>query len=162
MVQTVSTGDDSQPSGPLYFEDLAVGRVFRTGAIEVVADEAIAFATRYDPQPFHLDAAAAKASVFGGLVASGWLTAGLTMRLMVKALFEAGSGVVGLGIDRLRWPQPVYPGDMLRVTITVTAMGPSSSKPAYGVVAIEATTTNQRDETVQAMTVNLLFPRRKP
>src|SRR4051812_9122651 len=104
---------------PMYYEDLAIGRVYRSAAIEVTAEEITTFAARYDPQPFHLDAAAAKESVFGGLVASGWLTASLTMRLMVKSDFTFGSGVVGLGVESLRWPQPVRPGERLIATVEV-------------------------------------------
>lgn len=144
----------------MFYEDLSIGRSYRSAAIEVTAEEIISFATRYDPQPFHLDWAAAERSVFGGLVASGWLTAALTMRLMVKSEFNFGSGVVGLGIDSLRWPQAVRPGDSLTARVEVTAMRISDSKPDHGVVKIRTTTTNQRDETVQLMVSNVLVRRR--
>ena len=146
----------------MYYEDLTIGRVYRSAAIEVTAEEITTFAARYDPQPFHLDAAAAKESVFGGLVASGWLTASLTMRLMVKSDFKFGSGVVGLGVESLRWPQPVRPGERLVATVEVIAMRASASKPQHGIVKIRTTTTNQRDEVVQSMTSNVLVPRRGP
>jgi acyl dehydratase len=127
----------------------------------VTAEEIVAFASRYDPQPFHLDTAAGAQSVFGGLVASGWLTAALTMRLMVKSEFKFGCGVIGLGVDSLRWPQPVRPQDSLRAVVEVTAMRLSASKPTHGVVKIRTTTTNQRDEPVQIMVSNVLVQRRE-
>ncbi len=144
----------------MYFEDLAVGGVYRSAAVEVTAEEITTFAARYDPQPFHLDRAAGASSVFGGLVASGWLTASLTMRLMVKSEFRFGSGVIGLGVDSLRWPQPVRPGDTLTATVEVMAARASASQPEHGVVKIRTTTTNQRDEVVQILISNVLVRRR--
>jgi acyl dehydratase len=144
----------------MYYEDLALGRVYRTAAVDVTAEEIRTFAARYDPQPFHLDAAAAQESVFGGLVASGWLTAALTMRLMVQSEFRFGSGVVGLGVDTLKWPRPVRPGDRLTATIEITAMRVSASKPGFGVMKIKTTTANQREETVQVMVSNVLVRRK--
>lgn len=142
------------------YEDLVVGRVYTTGAIEVSREEAMAFATRYDPQPFHLDSAAAQQSVFGGIVASGWLTAALTMRLMVEGALGAGGGVVGLGIELLRWPLPVRPGDTLTAAVEVMAMRISESKPAWGVVKLRTVTTNQAGVMVQEMISNVLVPRK--
>lgn len=144
----------------MFYEDLTVGGVYRSATIDVTEQEAIAFASRYDPQPFHTDASAAKQSVFGGLVTSGWLTAALTMRLMVASEFSFGSGVVGLGVDSLRWPRPVRPGDTLTATVEVTAMRASGSKPDFGVVKIRTTTTNQHGETVQVMVSSVLVRRR--
>lgn len=148
------------PGVELHYEDLAVGRTFRNGPIAVTREEIIGFASRYDPQPFHLDAAAGEKSLFGGLVASGWLTAALTMRLMVQSEFRFGTGVVGLGVDSLRWPRPVRPGDQLTITVEVTATRTSESKPGFGVVKIRTTTTNQADEVVQVMVSNVLVRRR--
>jgi acyl dehydratase len=145
----------------MHYEDLAVGRSFRTASIAVTAEEVAAFAARYDPQPFHLDPAAAKQSVFGGVVASGWMTAALTMRLMVQSEFSFGTGVVGLGVDTLKWPAPVRPGDTLTATIEVAAMRTSETKPGFGVVKLKTTTTNQRGETVQVMVSNVLVRRRR-
>lgn len=144
----------------MFYEDLTLGATYRSPTIEVSTEEAIAFAQRYDPQPFHTDAAAAARSVFGGLVASGWMTAALTMRLMVSGEFHFGPGVVGLGIDTLRWPRPVRPGDKLTAVVEVMAMRPSGSKPEYGIVKIQTTTTNQQGEIVQSMVSNILMPRR--
>jgi acyl dehydratase len=145
----------------LYYEDMAVGRTYATASVDVTAEEVAAFAARYDPQPFHLDPVAAKQSVFGGLVASGWMTASLTMRLMVKSEFNFGTGVVGLGVDTLRWPKPVRPGDTLTATIEVTATRASESKPGFGVAKLKTTTKNQHGEVVQVMVSNVLV-RRKP
>src|SRR5690242_1867064 len=105
------TGD-----GRLYLDDFAVGQVFRAGGVTVTEDEIKAFAAKYDPQPFHLDEAAAKASIFRGLVASGWHTMALTMRLLVDGgAGPIAGGIIGAGTDELRWPRPVRPGDRLRV-----------------------------------------------
>lgn len=145
---------------PIYYDDLSVGRVYRSGTLGVTAEEITTFAARYDPQPFHLDPIAAGRSVFGGLVASGWLTAALTMRLMVTSEFSFGHGVVGLGVESLRWPQPVRPGDELSATVEIEAMRVSASKPGFGVVKIRTTTTNQRAEIVQVMSSNILVQRR--
>jgi acyl dehydratase len=144
----------------MYYENLAVGRVYRSASVEVTAAEITTFAARYDPQPFHLDPVAAQASVFGGLVASGWLTASLTMRLMVNSEFKFGRGVVGLGVESLRWPLPVRPGDTLTAAVEIAAMRTSESKPDHGVVKIRTTTTNQRGEVVQVLVSNVLVPRR--
>jgi acyl dehydratase len=152
----VSTGDRAQ----IHFEDLVVGRVYRTASIAVTAEEIATFAARYDPQPFHLDPAAGERSVFGGVVASGWLTAALTMRLMVQGEFHFGSGVVGLGVDTLQWPRPVRAGETLTASVEVTALRTSESKPGFGVAKLRTTTTNQRSEVVQVMVSNVLVPRR--
>lgn len=144
----------------LFFEDLAVGRVYRTASVDVTADEVKSFAARYDPQPMHLDPVAGEKSVFGGLVASGWMTAGLTMRLMVTGEFGFGSGAIGLGVETLQWPRPVRPGDTLSATVEVIAARESKSQLAHGVVKLRTTTLNQRGEPVQVMVSNVLVPRR--
>lgn len=146
-------------SGQMFYEDLSNGRTYRSAPIAVTLEEITTFAARYDPQPFHLDPEAGRESVFGGLVASGWLTASLTMRLMVKSEFRFGSGVIGLGVDSLRWPEPVRPGDTLTATVEVVAMRVSASQPEHGVVKIRTTTTNQRDDVVQVMISNVLVRR---
>jgi acyl dehydratase len=144
----------------IHYEDLAAGRVYRSASVVVSAEEIVSFATRYDPQPFHLDASAAERSVFGGLVASGWLTASLTMRLMVTGEFQLGGGAIGLGVDSLRWPEPVRPGDTLTASVEIVSMRASESKPNFGIVKIRTTTTNQRGEVVQVMVSNILIRRR--
>jgi acyl dehydratase len=145
----------------LGFEDLTPGRVYETASVDVSGEEVTAFATRYDPQPFHVDPVAARATIFGGQVASGWMTAALTMRLMVTGQFGFGEGAVGLGVETLQWPKPVRPGDTLRATVEVLSARGSSSKPTHGIVKIRTTTLNQRDETVQLMVSNVLLPRRR-
>lgn len=148
------------PRGQIFYEDLAIGQTFRSDTIEVTAEEIRTFATRYDPQPFHLDPEAAARSVFAGIVASGWMTAALTMRLMVMGEFHFGSGVVGLGVETIQWPRPVRPGDTLAATVEVVAMRTSESKPGFGIVKIRTSTTNQRGEVVQVMVSNTLVMRR--
>lgn len=144
----------------MYYEDFAIGRVYRSATVGITEAEIVEFAGRYDPQPFHLDPVAAKESVFGGLVASGWLTAALTMRLMVGSEIKFGTGVVGLGVESIQWPRPVRPGDTLTATVEVTATRTSESKPNFGVMKIRTTTLNQREETVQVMVSNVLVRRR--
>ena len=145
----------------MYYEDLAVGQVYRTDSIVVTKEEMLAFASRYDPQPFHLEEPAGRKSVFGGMAASGWLTAALTMRLMILSPFRFANGVIGLGVESLRWPRAVFAGDTITAAIEVTAMRASESKPQFGVVKFVTTTTNQRGEIVQLKTSNVLVPRRR-
>jgi acyl dehydratase len=150
------------PIREMFYEDLGVGQVYRTDSIEVTREEMLTFAGRYDPQPFHLEDDAGSRSVFGGMAASGWLTASLTMRLMILSNFRFANGVVGLGVESLRWPRPVFAGDRITAAIEVTAMRRSESKPQHGVVKFVTTTTNQRGEVVQVKTSNVLVPRRPP
>ena len=144
----------------LYLEDIAVGQVYRSKRITVDADSIKAFAAAFDPQPFHLDEDAARPSVFGGLVASGWHTAGLTMRLLVEGAFTPAGGLIGAGADELRWPRPVRPGDTLQVEGEILEVRPSRSKPLQGVVRTRITTTNQHGEAVQVFVASLIVPRR--
>ena len=150
---------DSPPAA-IFYDDLEVGRVFPSNSVDVTAEEIVAFAQRYDPQPFHVDPVAAEKSVFGGLVASGWLTAALTMRLMVTSEFSFQRGVIGMGVESLRWPAPVRPGDRLTAEVEIAAMRPSKSKPRFGVVQVRTTTRNQRSEIVQVLVSTVLVPRR--
>ena len=154
----MSPGEVRVPT--VYFEDMVVGRLYRTAAVAVTEAEVVGFAERYDPQPFHVDRGAAVRSVFGGLVASGWLTAALTMRLMVAGELNFGSGVIGLGVESLNWPNPVRPGDTLTASVEVLAARASGSKPGYGVVKLRTSTRNQDGATVQVMTSHVLVPRR--
>lgn len=148
------------PRLPLYLDDLAVGDRFDSGTLVVEASEVKSFAERFDPQPFHLDEAAARDSVFGGLAASGWHTAALTMRLLVQSL-PFGNGVIGAGTE-LAWPRPTRPGDVLRVSTTVQEITPSRSKPDRGIVSCLTETVNQHGECVQRTTARLLVFRRPP
>ena len=143
-----------------YLEDFVVGQVFKTSRKRVDKDEIFAFAKEYDPQPFHLDEAAARQSPFAGLAASGWHTAAMTMRLLVDGDFKPAGGILGDGFDQLSWSRPVRPGDELRVKSEVLEVRPSKSKPDRGTIRVQNTTLNQNDEVVQMFTGNLLVPRR--
>ena len=143
-------------------EDLAVGQRYAGGEITLNADAIKAFAAAFDPQLFHLDEIAAQASVFGRLVASGWHTMALTMRLLVESGPRTSWGLIGLSADELRWPRPVVPGDVLRVESEVLSLHPSTSKPDRGTARLRVTTRNQRDEVVLTLITTVLVPRRQP
>ena len=147
-------------SKPLYLEDITVGEKFGTGSLAVEVEKVKAFAAEFDPQPFHLDETAARASLFGGLVASGWHTAALTMRLLVDGEFQPVGGLIGLGVEEVRWPRPVRPGDVLRVESEVLDVRTSKSQPDRGVVKVRNTTFNQNGEPVMVQIANLIVPRR--
>lgn len=143
-----------------FLDDFEVGQVFDSaGTVEVTTDAIKQFAGQYDPQPFHLDEAAAEASFFRGLAASGWHTAALTMRLLVDTLPVQG-GLIGAGFEEFRWPRPTRPGDVLRVQAEVLGVKMSQSKPQQGFLYHRVTTFNQHDEPVLVMTGNLLVPRK--
>jgi acyl dehydratase len=148
------------PPDVLYFEDLTVGRRFESASARIDADQIKTYARQYDPQPFHLDEAAAQASLFAGLAASGWHTAGFTMRLIVDGPFRPAGGVIGASIDELRWPRPVRPGDSLHVVSEVLESRPSSSRPTIGIVRVRHTTINQQGEPVQDLVANHVVQRR--
>ncbi len=142
----------------LYFEDLQTGRRFASQrSYKVTAAEIKEFAERYDPQPFHLDEAAGESSFFKGLAASGWLTAAIVMRLRVESIPIAG-GMIGAGVDEMRWTQAVRPGDSLRTEAEILEVRRSGSRPEYGVVKSRTTVFNQRDEVVMRSVVNFLAP----
>jgi acyl dehydratase len=143
-----------------YFEDLQVGERFSSGALEVPGKAIIEFAEKFDPQKFHLNPQSAERSIFKGLVASGWHTAAMTMRLFVKTLNFA-EGAIGLGVDELRWPNAVRPGDVLRVETEIISARLSESKPKHGVIRLRNITTNQRGEVVQTMYAHALVPKRE-
>jgi acyl dehydratase len=147
-------------TAPLYFEDLSVGQTFGTGTVTVEPEKLKAFAAEFDPQPFHLDEDAARASFFGGLVASGWHTAALTMKLLVRGELQVVGGLIGLGAEELRWPRPVHPGDVLRVQCEVLGVRPSKSQPDRGLVRVRNTTLNQDGQPVMVQVVTLIVPRR--
>ena len=144
---------------PLYFEDFAVGQIYRSGTLSVDTPAIKSFAAQFDPQPFHLDETAAQATLFRGLAASGFHTAALTMRLLVDSGAPIAGGIIGAGLDELRWPRPVRPGDTLRTESEVMELRASRSRPE-GFVKMRTTTLNQNDEPVQVMVANLLVPRR--
>jgi acyl dehydratase len=143
-----------------YLEDFAVGQIFNTGRLDVDKEQIFAFARQFDPQPFHVDEDAARRSPFGGLAASGWHTAALTMRLMVDGEFKPAGGILGVGFDELSWPRAVRPGDELRARSEILEVRPSKSHPDRGLVRVRTTTLNQKDETVMIFTGNLLVPKR--
>jgi acyl dehydratase len=148
-------------AGPtlLYLDDLEVGQRFVSGSHELDAAQIKAFAGQFDPQPFHLDEAAAENSMFGGLAASGWHTAAITMKLMVEGGAPLAGGLIGAG-GELRWPRPTRPGDRLHVVSEIIEIAPSRSRPERGMVTVRSETINQRGEVVQAMTAKLVVPRR--
>jgi acyl dehydratase len=157
---TASRAGEPPAAAPRYLEDLAVGQTFGSGRARVDKSRITAFAAEFDPQPFHLDEAAARDTIFRGLAASGWHTAALTMRLLVESAFNPAGGIVGTGIDELRWPLPVRPGDELHVESEILEIMPSKSRPDKGRVKVRTTTFNQNGEAVQIFVANLIVPRR--
>jgi acyl dehydratase len=143
-----------------YFEDLKAGDRFKSETYKVSEDQITSFASEFDPQPFHLDVKVARQTMFKELIASGWHTAAITMRLFVRALNFA-EGAIGLGVDELRWPTAVKPGDVLQVETEIVDLRESRSKPSHGIVRIRNVTTNQRGEVVQTMEASALVLRRK-
>jgi acyl dehydratase len=144
----------------LYFEDLYPGLKFNSGrSYKVTAEEIKEFAERYDPQPFHLDEAAGESGFFQGLASSGWLTAAIVMRLRVESIHIAG-GMIGAGVEEMRWTQAVRPGDSLRTEAEILSVRPSRRRPEFGVVQSRTTVFNQRDEVVMRSVVNFLAPKR--
>src|SRR5437763_13132115 len=143
-----------------YFEDLKSGDRFRSEAYKVSEEQIISFAREFDPQPFHLDAAIARQTMFKELIASGWHTAAITMRLFVQTL-KFAEGAIGLGVDELRWPTAVKPNDVLQVETEIVDLRESRSKPSHGIVRIRNVTTNQRGEIVQTMFASALVLRRR-
>jgi acyl dehydratase len=143
-----------------YLEDFAVAQRYGSGRLRIDADAIKAFAGEFDPQPFHLNEEAARATFFRGLAASGWHTAAVTMRLLVESELKPAGGIIGAGFDEFRWPRPVRPGDELRVESEVLEVRPSKSRPDQGLIKVRTTTLNQNGEAVQVLISNLLVPRR--
>ena len=143
-----------------YFEDLKAGDRFKSSTYKVTEEGIVSFAREFDPQSFHLDAAKAKQTMFEGLIASGWHTAAITMRLFVQALNSA-EGAIGLGVDELRWPNPVRPNDVLQVETEIVDLRESQSKPNHGIIRLRNVTRNQRGEIVQTMLASALVPKRR-
>lgn len=157
--------DLTMPADPpaRWLDDFHAGDVFEFGDEAVTAEEIVAFASRFDPQPFHLDAAEGAKTHFGGLVASGWHTASLMMRMLVRHFIPRASSLGSPGIDELRWLRPVRPGDRLRARLTVIEVKPSRSKPDRGVLHQRTEVLNQHGETVMTclgMGMYLRAPRR--
>jgi acyl dehydratase len=143
----------------LYLDDPTVGQRFASATYTVDAAEIQRFAAEYDPQPFHMDETAARETLFGGLVASGWHTAGMMMRLIVGGGLPIAGGIIGSG-GELLWTKPVRPGDTLHVECEVLEITPSRSKPDRGMVVVRCVTLNQHGEMVQSFTPKLVVPQR--
>jgi len=143
----------------IYFDDLKVGDRFASGTHAVSADDIKRFASEFDPQPFHLDDDAARPTIFGGLAASGWHTAAITMRLLVTSGPKLANGIVGAG-GEIEWKTPTRAGDVLRVDTEVQELIPSRSRPDRGIVVMKAHTVNQRGDVVQSSTMKLMLTRR--
>ena len=145
-----------------YFDDFQVGEVQETGSLTVSREDIIAFARQFDPQPFHLDDEAARSSIFGGLIASGWHTAAMCHSLIVKHLLSNAASLGSPGVDELRWLRPVRPGDTLTVRTEVLSLTPSKSKPDRGAIKFRFEVRTQSGETVMTEIANALFRRRSP
>jgi acyl dehydratase len=143
-----------------YLEHFSVGQTFQGGSIKIDAEQIKIFASQYDPQAFHLDEKAAAATFFGGLVASGWHTAALTMRMIVDSDLKIAGGLIGAGAEELKWPRPVRPGDTLHIVSEVLEVRPSKSRPDQGIIKVRTQTMNQADEPVMIFVANMLVPRR--
>jgi acyl dehydratase len=147
-------------SADRYYEDFVIGDGFVSSPYRLCKEESLAFARAYDPQPFHLDAKAAESSFFGKLVSSGWQTAAITMRLMVDHGVLRTTGVIGTGIDDLRWTAPVVPGDELRVRGEIIEKTPWPGRKRRGIVRFRIETINQDDVVVMTQIANCIVPMR--
>jgi acyl dehydratase len=143
-----------------YFEDFSSGDILQSGTVTVTADAIVEFARQFDPQVFHLEQKSAEQTIMKGLIASGWHTAAMSMRLFVETMNVPG-GIVGLGVDDLRWPQAVRPGDELRLEIEIVSARLSKSRPTAGIINVRNVTRNQRAEIVQSFSANALVPIRE-
>ena len=146
-------------AGQLYLEDLFTGQTFTSGTYVMDAAKIKEFASEFDPQPFHLDDRAAASSIFKGLVASGWHTAAVAMRLLATGGLQLANGFVGVG-GEIAWPRPTRPGDILHLESEILEITPSRSKPHQGVVTVRSTMLNQNGESVYVLTAKLIVPRR--
>ena len=147
---------------PLYLEDLTPGMTLQGGPVTVSEQEAVAFARIYDPQPFHTDPEAARQSMFGELILSGWQTAALSMKMLAESpLAKIANGLVGVEIRNMRWPRPAKPGDTLALTVEVLETKPSRSRPGWGTALLRWTTRNKAGETVLELE-NVAWVARRP
>jgi acyl dehydratase len=149
----------AHPSQPLYLDDLTPGQRFMSATRQVDAAHIKTFAQQFDPQPFHLDEEEAKDTFFGGLAASGWHVAAITMSLLVEGGAPFAGGIVGAG-GEIAWPRPTRPGDSLQVTSEVVEIVPSKSRPNRGMVTLRSETRNQNGDIVQTLMAKLVVPRR--
>ena len=148
-----------EPLSPLYLDDMAVGDRYTSGEHAMDEAQIKAFAAQFDPQPFHLDDAAGRATLFGGLAASGWHTAAVTMRLQVTTGLPIAGGIIGAGAE-ISWPRPTRATDVLHVVSEVLEILPSRSKPDRGMVTVRSETRNQHGDVLQLSTVRIVVPRR--
>lgn len=155
----MTTENASSSTQPLYLDDLSVGMRFTSGEHAMDAVQIKAFATQFDPQPFHLDEEAARSTFFGGLAASGWHTAAVTMRLLVTSGLPIAGGLVGAG-GELSWPRATRPEDVLHVVSEITAIQPSRSRPERGMVTVRSETRNRQGDVLQLSTVRIVVPRK--
>lgn len=144
----------------LYLEDFTVGQVIEFGRRTVTKDEMLEFSRQFDPQPFHIDEAAAKDTIYGGLIASGWHTASIMMRLLVDGLLSKAASMGSPGVDELRWLRPVRPGDTLTARGIIKEVRPSRSKPDRGLIRSQYELTNQDGELVFTLKSMGMFARR--
>jgi acyl dehydratase len=159
--ESIGDTDFTAPRDDRWFEDYVLGGTHEYGHITVTEDEIVEFATRFDPQPIHVDREYAATGPFGGLIASGWHTAGLMMRLFADHYISQVASIASPGMDELRWPTPLRPGDSVRLRVTVTDARPSRSKPDRGIVHTRVELFNQRDEPVMTGdAINMI--RRRP
>ena len=142
------------------FEDFPIDTRLQSVPIEVTEESIIEFARQFDPQPFHVDPATAKRTLFGGLAASGWHTAAISMRLFIQTMNVPG-GIIGMGVDELQWPNPVRPDDQLRLDIEIIDARLSKSRPGFGIIRVHNITRNQRDEIVQSFKTSAMLPTRQ-
>jgi acyl dehydratase len=143
-----------------YLEDLEVGQKFQTASVTISEEDILEFSRRYDPQPMHVDPQAAARGPFRGLIASGWHTGALVMRLVVDSNPLGSLPLLGLGVDGIEWPQPVRPGDTIQVEMEVLTIRPSKSHPGHGIVKLRSVARNQYGEIVYIVTPNCWVPRR--
>lgn len=141
----------SVPPKERFFEDFRPGEVLEFGDYLVTEEEIVEFAKRYDPQPFHIDRKAAEESIYGGLIASGWMTGSIVMRLLVDHFISPLSSMGSPGVDEIRWTRPVRPGDRLKLRVTVVETRRSQSKPDRGIVQVQEEAINQDGETVMSI-----------
>jgi acyl dehydratase len=146
----------------IYWEDFFAGKVIDLGTRAVTREEIIEFASRYDPQPFHTDEAAAKESIYGGLIASGWHTCAMLMRMLCDGMIRHAASMGSPGVDAVRWLQPVRPGDILRAQMIIVETRASTSKPDRGIIKTKSEVFNQKNELVMTMEGMGMYRRRNP
>jgi len=159
---TTATTPEQSPHIKVWWEDMEVGQVIDLGSLSPTTEEIVAFATQFDPQPFHLSEEGGQASMFGGLCASGWHTCSLAMRLMVTNFLNQSSSLGSPGLENIRWLKPVFPGDTLSLRQTVLEKRPMSKRPDVGLLRTQWEMFNQRGDQVLHMEGYGMFRRRSP